>query len=135
MKAILFASAALVTLAAPALAQSTIIERRIIETPSPAPGVEPLDDEDLTGTVEIDPDQEVVIRRRVIEEQPAPSVIEIPRGQVTIGSAVPGDIPLRPMSRFGSQGLANLAYFVSPDQKIVVVEPQTRRVVKIIRGQ
>jgi hypothetical protein len=132
MKAILLAGAACVALAAPLHAQSTVIERRVIETP--APDVQPLGD-DLTGSVEIDPDQEVVIRRRVIEEQPAPSVIEIPRGQVTIGSAVPRDIPLRPMSRFGSQGLANLAYFISPDHKIVVVEPQTRRVVKIIQGQ
>jgi hypothetical protein len=134
MKAIPLAAAALLTLAAPAFAQSAIIERRVIETPAPPSDLAP-PDEDLTGTVEIDPDQEVIIRRRVIEEQPAPSVIEIPRGQVTIGSAVPRDIPLRPMNRFGSQGLANLAYFVSPDRKIVVVEPQTRRVVKIIQSQ
>jgi hypothetical protein len=136
MKAILLAGAALVTLAAPLHAQSTIIERRVIETPAPPATVGPLDDaQDMTGSVDIDPDQEVVIRRRVIEEQPAPATIEIPRGQVTIGSAVPRDIPLRPMSRFGSQTLAHLAYFVSPDRKIVVVEPQTRRVVKIIEGQ
>ena len=134
MKSMLLIGAAMAAMAAPAFAQSTIIERRVIETPAPA--VEPFDDVDeVTGSVVIDPDQEVMIRRHVIEEQPAPYVIEIPRGQVRIGSAVPSDVPLRPMARFGSQDLARFAYFVSPDQKIVVVEPETRRVVKIIKAQ
>ena len=136
MKTLFLAGAALVALAGSALAQGVVIERRVVQPPVPPAAVEPLDDTDVvTGTVDIDPDQEVMIRRRVIEEQPGPSVIEIPRGQVTIGSAVPGDIPLRSMSQFGSQRLAHLGYFISPDRKIVVVEPQTRRVVKIIAPQ
>ena len=134
MKALLLTGVALVALSVPALSQSTIIERRIIK--SPAPIVEPMEEtDDVTGSVVIDPEQEVIIRRQVIEEQPTPYVIEIPRGQVRIGSTIPGDIPLRPMGQAGSGELSRLAYFVSPDQKIVVVEPGTRRVVKIIKSQ
>jgi hypothetical protein len=136
MKKLLLAGATLALLAGPALAQTTIIERPARTVPAPGTTIEPMDDlEDATGTVEIAPEQEVIIRRRIVEEHPAPATIEIPRGQVTIGSAIPRDIALHPMSNFGSRRLANLAYFVSPDEKIVVVEPQTRRVVKIIEQQ
>jgi hypothetical protein len=135
MKTLILAGAALATLASPLAAQTTIIERRPVIEAAPPAVDEPMDDvEDSTGAVDISPDQDVVIRRRIIEERAAP-VIEIPRGQVVVGSAVPRDVPLRPMTNFGSTRLAHLAYFVSPDAKIVVVEPQTRRVVRIIDQQ
>lgn len=137
MKSLLLAGATLAILAGPALAQTTVIERRVIQTPAPGTVEEPMDDLDdtTTGTLDIAPEQEVIIRRRIVEERTGPATIEIQRGPVTIGSAIPRDVPLHPMSNFGSQRLANLAYFVSPDEKIVVVEPQTRRVVRIIDRQ
>jgi hypothetical protein len=36
------------------------------------------------------------------------------------------------MRGIGSARLERYAYFISPDEKIVVVEPQTREVVRII---
>lgn len=136
MKSLMLAGAALAILAGPAFAQTTVIERRVIQTPAPGTTVEPMDDlDDTTGTIDIAPEQETIIRRRIVEERTAPATIEIQRGSVTIGSAIPRDIALHPMTNFGSQRLAHLAYFVSPDEKIVVVEPQTRRVVRIIDQQ
>ena len=90
--------------------------------------------EDQTGSVDegydFAPEQETVIRRRIIEQPVAP--IEIQGGTVRVGSIVPNYVDLQPMNGIGSPRLQRLGYFLSPDDKIVVVEPRTRQVVRII---
>lgn len=90
-----------------------------------------------TGSIDdgyaIAPEQETIIRRRIIEERLAP--VEMQGGSVRVGSIVPDYVDLQPMEGIGSRRLAQLAYFVSPDEKIVVVEPRSRQVVKIIDQQ
>lgn len=106
------AAACLIT-AAPALAQAVI----------PAPD----------AAYELQPEEEVIVRRSIIEEHRP--VIEIPRGQVVVGSVIPGDIELYDMpvsARSVRSGLDRYQYFVSPDQKLVLVEPASRRVVRIL---
>ncbi|WP_406855377.1 DUF1236 domain-containing protein [Alsobacter sp. KACC 23698] len=117
MRAALFGVAAAGLLAAPGVrAQTTTII------------------EEQTGSIdepyEFAPEQETVIRRRIIEERLAP--VEIQRGSVRVGSIVPDDVELQPMNGIGSQRLQRLGYFLSPDDKIVVVEPRSRQVVRII---
>jgi hypothetical protein len=98
----------------------------------PGDDLDDADDADETGAIELAPEEDVLIRRRIIQERPAPAEIEIPGGQVVVGSIVPGYVPLRPMRGMGTRGTERLAYFVSPDAKIVMVEPRSRQVVRII---
>ena len=52
------------------------------------------------------------------------------------GSGVPGFIRTAPLENVSVPGLvpgAHYDFFVAPDQKIVVVEPSTRQVVRILR--
>lgn len=44
-----------------------------------------------------------------VEERTAPVTVEIPRGQIRIGSRVPGHVPLHAMNGVGSARLAQLA--------------------------
>ena len=117
LRAALLGVAAAGVLAAPAVrAQTTTI----IEGP--------------TGSIdegyEFAPEQETVIRRRIIDERLAP--VEIQGGTVRVGSIVPDYVELQAMNGIGSPRLQRLGYFLSPDDKIVVVEPRTRQVVRII---
>ncbi|PSC02927.1 hypothetical protein SLNSH_21295 [Alsobacter soli] len=90
--------------------------------------------EDQTGAVDggydLPPEQETIIRRRIIQERLPP--VELQGGTVRVGSIVPEDVELRPMTSFGSGRMARFAYFISPDEKIVVVEPRSRQVVRIM---
>lgn len=141
MKTLLRISTLLIATALPlwAQAQTAVIERRtVIEEPVADDLDADMDADESTGAVDpgvvdLGPEQDVIVRRRIIEERPAPVMVDIPRGPIRIGSHVPGDVPLHAMTGIGSPGLAQLAYFISPDEKIVIVEPQTRRVVRIMQ--
>ncbi len=88
--------------------------------------------EDNTGTIVLTPSGETVVRRTIIEERVVPSPW---RGQVRVGSRVPADVDLYAFSDGAvdeEPGIERYRYFVSPDDKIVLVEPQTRQVVRII---
>lgn len=85
-----------------------------------------------TGSIVLSPSGETVVRRTIIEEQVVPSPW---RGQVRVGSQVPVDVDLFAFSDGAvdeEPSIERYRYFVSPDNKIVLVEPQTRQVVRII---
>ncbi len=78
---------------------------------------------------DLPPEREVLVREYVIRE-PAPRIV-IEEGVVRPGSVVPEYVQLRRFEN-GVAGMERYGYFVSPDDKIVIVEPSSRRVVRII---
>ena len=79
--------------------------------------------------VEISPDETVIVERYVREIPEPPLMIE---DHLTLrpGSVIPDAVPLRPFD--GQPKLARFAYFVSVDHKIVVADPRTRVIVRIL---
>ena len=63
---------------------------------------------------------------------PAPVVSE-KVSFVRRGSVIPADVELEPFVDAQSPALRRYSYFVSPSNKIVVVEPVGRRVVRVLR--
>lgn len=82
------------------------------------------------GGVDLRPDEEVVVREYIVRRRPTPIVVE--GGTVRPGSIVPADVDLQAFDESALPSLRRYAYFVSPDSKIVVVEPTTRQVVRIL---
>ena len=79
--------------------------------------------------IEISPGDSVLVERYVRATPEPPPIIE---EHVTLrpGSVLPEAVPLR---RFeGQPSLERYAFFVSVDRKIVVVDPRTRVVVRIL---
>ncbi len=80
-------------------------------------------------SVVITPDETVLVER-YIREEPLPPAVTIEEHQtLRPGSVVPAGVPLKPFT--GVSGLARYGYFVSVDNKLVVVDPDTRAVVRI----
>jgi hypothetical protein len=106
MKRILFAGVAALTLVAalPASAQTT--------------GV----------AVEIAPEQRTMIREYVVREKVAPVTI---RERVTVGATLPADVELRAVPETWGPSVSRYRY-VYHGNNVVLVEPSTRRVVRII---
>jgi len=84
-----------------------------------------------TEPLTIPEEQEVVVREYIVR-RPVERIVEIPGGTVRPGSVIPRDIRLSPLADISVQGLSRYAYFVSPDDKIVIVDPATRQVMRII---
>jgi hypothetical protein len=78
------------------------------------------------------PDEQEVVVREYIVRRPVDRIVEIPGGTVRPGSVIPRDIRLSPLADISVEGLSRYAYFVSPDDKIVIVDPTTREVKRII---
>jgi hypothetical protein len=76
-------------------------------------------------------DREVVVRE-YIERTPTDPVIVRDGGTVRPGSVIPDDIPLRPFGGLTDPFYQGYRYFVSPDRKVVIVDPETRTVVRIL---
>jgi hypothetical protein len=76
-------------------------------------------------------DREVVVREYV-ERTPTDPVIVREGGTVRPGSIIPDDIPLRPFGGLTDPFYQGYRYFVSPDRKVVIVDPETRIVVRIL---
>lgn len=79
--------------------------------------------------IEISPNETVLVERYIRTSPEPPPVIE---EHMTLrpGSVIPEAVPLR---RFeNTPGLERLAYFLSVDHKIVVANPRTRVVVRIL---
>ena len=134
MKRILLCTIAIVAGAAPAFAQVVIEQREapvvVIER---GPGGS-ADSPDLaTSSLALTPDQEVVVRRYVVEERvaPAPGIETIRVGTVIspsvqlyqVESGLSAEVPL----------LRSYSYFRAADNRIVFVEPSSRRVVRILQ--
>ncbi len=79
--------------------------------------------------IEITPDETVLVERYVRESPEPPPIIE---QDMTLrpGSVIPEAVPLRPFERIAA--LSRYAYFISVDHKIVVADPRTRVVVRIL---
>ena len=77
------------------------------------------------------PDDEVVVREYVVRRAPT-RVIYQENVRLRPGSVVPGYVDLEPMAGMSQDRYGRLAYFVSPDDKIVMVNPETRTVVRIV---
>lgn len=79
--------------------------------------------------VDLSPADTVLVERYVREVPLPPPVIE---EHMTLrpGSVIPTAVPLRPFE--SSPSLTRFAYFVSVDHKIVVANPRTRVVVRIL---
>ena len=84
--------------------------------------------------LELPAEREVVVREYVIREPVAPVIIE-GGGTVRPGSIVPDYVRLRSFESIDVPSLRRYGYFVSPDNKIVIVEPATRQVMRIIAQQ
>ena len=84
---------------------------------------------------DFDPDDEVVARdyfvRRPVPIIVGPSVVV---GSIPLrpGSIVPEDVALSPFTDAPTPGLRRYSYFVAPGDKIIVVDPATRAVVRIL---
>jgi Protein of unknown function (DUF1236) len=88
-----------------------------------------------TGTISeplIIPEEQDVVVREYIVRRPVERIVEVPGGTVRPGSTIPRDIRLSPLADISAPGLRRYAYFVSPDNKIVIVDPATRQVMRII---
>ncbi|GGG26148.1 DUF1236 domain-containing protein [Chelatococcus composti] len=84
-------------------------------------------------TIEIAPEQETVVRRYVIERRQAPIVLE---REVTVGAQLPPDVVLHDFSPEiveASPGLRDYEY-VTTENEILVVDPSTRRVVRVLEA-
>src|SRR4051812_13661860 len=84
-----------------------------------------------TEPLAIPEEQEVVVREYIVR-RPVDRIVEIPGGTVRPGSVIPRDVRLSPLADISVQGLSRYAYFVSPDDKIVIVDPASRQVMRII---
>jgi hypothetical protein len=87
-----------------------------------------------TDDLDLPPDREVVVREYIVRE-PAPPVLIEEGATIRPGSIVPAYVPLRRFDNIAVPSLRPYGFFVSPDNKIVVVDPATRQVVRIISQQ
>jgi hypothetical protein len=99
---------------------------------------------------DVGPDDEVMVREYIIRRRPPPPapVVVAPAPVVTApapvavapppalvirpGSIIPADVELEPFDDAPVPALRRYSYFVSPSNKIVVVEPVERRVVRVL---
>jgi hypothetical protein len=132
MNRILLCTIAVVAGVSPALSQ-VVIERReapvVIER---GPGN--VDNAELgaTGSLSLTPDQEVVVRRYIVEER----VVPAPSQTIRVGSVIPPSVQLYDVEDNLSSEvpmLRSYSYFRAADNRIVFVEPSTRRVVRILQ--
>jgi hypothetical protein len=112
MKRTLLAGVAVLALAGPAFAQTTIV------TPAPGPGV----------TVTIAPEQRTRIKQYVVQQKVRPVTV---RERVTVGATLPAEIEFAAVPSDWGPELGRYRYVYS-DDRVVLVEPSTRRVVQII---
>jgi hypothetical protein len=112
MKRTLFAGIAVLALTAPAFAQTTVT------TPAPSVG----------ATVTIAPEQRTRIKQYVTEKKVRPVTV---KERITVGATLPADVELVAVSGDWGPELGRYRYVYS-DDRVVLVEPSSRRVVQII---
>jgi Protein of unknown function (DUF1236) len=81
--------------------------------------------------LELPVEREVIVREYVVREPVQPVIIE-GGGTIRPGSVIPDYVRLRPFNDISVPSLRGYAYFISPDEKIVIVDPATRQVLRII---
>ena len=78
------------------------------------------------------PEEQQVVVRDYIGRRPVERIVEIPAGTLQPGSVISREIRLSPLADISARNLSRFAYFVSPDEKIVIVDPATRQVMGVI---
>ncbi len=78
------------------------------------------------------PEEHDDILRDHIRRRPVERIVQVPGGPLRPGKVLPRDLRLSPLANLSIEGLNRYAYIVSPDDKIVVVDPATRRVVRVV---
>lgn len=78
-------------------------------------------------TVVIEPDQRLKIREYVVKQHVSPVTI---RERVTVGATVPADVELMPVP--AEWGVARGHRYFYWNDRVVLVEPSSRRVIEII---
>jgi hypothetical protein len=112
MKRILLASAAVLVLAGPAFAQTTI-------TTGSAPAAQ---------TITIAPEQRTKIKTYVTEKRVSPITV---KEKIVVGATLPADVELQTVPADWGPQLTSYRYIYT-DNHIALVEPSSRRVVQII---
>jgi hypothetical protein len=89
---------------------------------------------------DIAPEEEMVVREYIIRRRPpppmpmvvAPAPAPAPAVVIRPGSIIPADVLLEPFDESPIPALRRYSYFISPSNKIVVVDPLERRVIRIL---
>src|SRR5262245_7790915 len=116
MKRAILAGIAVLALAGPALAQTTI-------QTAPAPAAPT-----AGATVTLAPEQRTRIKNYVVEHKVRPVTV---KERVTVGATLPADVDLVAVPGDWGPDLARYRYVYS-DNHVVLVEPSSRRVIQII---
>ena len=80
--------------------------------------------------IDLGPDEELVVREYIIRRGSARMEVESPI--IRPGSIIPEYVELEAFEDAPVPALRRYAYFVSPNNKVVVVEPASRAVVSIL---
>jgi hypothetical protein len=113
MKRTVLAGIAVLTLACPALAQTTVV------TP-PAPGA--------SATITLAPAQRTRIKQYVVERRVRPVII---REGVAVGATIPADVELVVVPSEWGPELSPYRYLYA-GERVFLVEPSSRRVLHVI---
>jgi hypothetical protein len=113
MKRTVFAGIAVLALACPALAQTTI-------QTAPAPGA--------SATVTLAPEQRTRIKQYVVQHKVKPVTV---KERISVGATLPADVELVAVPGDWGPDLARYRYVYS-DDRVVLVEPSSRRVMQVI---
>ena len=81
-----------------------------------------------TTTIEIAPDQRTKIKEYVVKQKVRPVTVT---ERITVGATLPGTVQLSPVPADWGPTVTKYRY-VYHDNRVVLVEPDTRRVVQII---
>ncbi|HEY8381400.1 MAG TPA: DUF1236 domain-containing protein [Microvirga sp.] len=116
MKTAIFVAAAL--FAAPAFAQTTTTTTTT----------------DTTGSITFTPAQETTIRQYVVKEKTSPVTV---KERVTVGATLPADVELQTLPSDVVTDIPSVRSYryVSTDAGIAIVEPSSRKVVRVIQSQ
>ncbi len=78
------------------------------------------------------PEESEAVLRDYIRRRPVERIVLIPGPPARPGRVLPRSVRLSPLAHIPVAGLNRYAYIVSPDEKIVLVDPTTRRVVHVM---
>jgi hypothetical protein len=112
MKRTLITTAALLALASPSFAQSTVT------TTAPA----------ASASVTISPEQRTRIKQYVVEKKVKPVTV---KERVAVGATLPSDVELVAVPSDWGPEMSRYRYVYS-DDRVMLVEPGSRRVVQVI---
>lgn len=89
---------------------------------------------DTTGSITFTPAQETTIRQYVVKEKTSPVTV---KEQVTVGATLPADVELQTLPSDVVTDVPSVRSYryVSTDAGIAIVEPSSRKVVRVIQSQ